>query len=110
MPEFDLRQFSLSPDPRLWGSDLSPDLVEPDDDLHNPELVLEKTDATKKKKVAVTTRAITNVGCLVILLSALIVLLWVQVCIPIRRIPYLTNTKHRLPHHHIQRSMVLCGL
>ncbi|KIM46404.1 glycoside hydrolase family 16 protein [Hebeloma cylindrosporum] len=67
-------KFSLPPDPRLWGSDLSPDLVEPDDDLHNPELVPEKADVTNKKKVAVTTRAITNVGCLVVLLSALIVL------------------------------------
>lgn len=48
--------------------------MEPDDDLHNPELVPEKADVTNKKKVAVTTRAITNVGCLVVLLSALIVL------------------------------------
>ncbi|KAF8969431.1 glycoside hydrolase family 16 protein [Flammula alnicola] len=64
-------KFSLSPDPRLWGSDLSPDLVEADDDLHNPEFEPEKSDQ-KKKKVNVGTRGIVNLGCLAVVLIALI--------------------------------------
>ena len=75
-------QFSLAPDPRLWGADLSPYLVEPDDELHNPDLDPDKTDVAKK---IVTTRAITNLGCLLVLLSALILLLWVQMSISLKR-------------------------
>lgn len=67
-------QFSLSPDPRLWGSDLSPDLVEPDDDLHNPELDLDRLDG-KKKELKLTSRGIVNVGCILVLLLGLISLL-----------------------------------
>ncbi|KAF5322890.1 hypothetical protein D9619_000621 [Psilocybe cf. subviscida] len=64
-------QFSLSPDPRLWGSDLSPDLIEPDDDLHNPELELDKSDS-KGKDLKFTSRGIVNIGCILVLLVGLI--------------------------------------
>jgi len=84
--------------------------VEPDDDLHNPELVPEKTDVTHKKKVAVTTRAITNVGCLVILLSALIVLLWVHLCTSLERIPYLTNAVSVTPSSHTTANGLLWAM
>ncbi|CAL1701248.1 unnamed protein product [Somion occarium] len=30
-------KYDLSPDPQRWGSDLSPELKEPDDDLHTPD-------------------------------------------------------------------------
>ncbi|KDR83974.1 hypothetical protein GALMADRAFT_236526 [Galerina marginata CBS 339.88] len=65
-------KFSLAPDPRLWGSDLSPDLVEADDDLHNPEL--EPNKSSNMKTVPVNARGLTNVGCLITLLLAVIVL------------------------------------
>ncbi|KAF8165555.1 glycoside hydrolase family 16 protein [Crassisporium funariophilum] len=65
-------KFSLSPDPRLWGSDLSPDLVEPDDDLHNPEIESDKTD--DKKRLSWSTRGLMNLGCLAILCTSLILL------------------------------------
>ena len=84
--------------------------MEPDDDLHNPELVPEKTDVTKKKKVAVTTRAITNVGCLVILLSALIVLLWVHLCIFLVRTHYLTNAASVTPSLHTTANGLLWAM
>ncbi|KAF8204724.1 glucosidase [Pholiota molesta] len=66
-------KFSLSPDPRLWGSDLSPDLVEADDDLHNPELEPDKMDP-RKQNLRIATRGLINVGCLSVLLIALLVL------------------------------------
>ncbi|KAF9481835.1 glycoside hydrolase family 16 protein [Pholiota conissans] len=66
-------KFSLSPDPRLWGSDLSPDLIEADDDLHNPVFEPDKMDP-KKQILRISARGLTNVGCLLILFSTLLVL------------------------------------
>ncbi|KAF4619651.1 hypothetical protein D9613_005269 [Agrocybe pediades] len=65
-------KFSLSPDPRLWGSDLSPDLIEADDDLHNPEQ--DTLRGSNNRSFAVNARAFINLGCLVVLLIALILL------------------------------------
>ncbi|PPQ64628.1 hypothetical protein CVT24_008365 [Panaeolus cyanescens] len=63
-------KYSLSPDPRAWGADLSTDLVEADDELHNPD-----TDhADDVKRLKFTTRGTLNVGCLVIVIILLLIL------------------------------------
>ncbi|THU76922.1 hypothetical protein K435DRAFT_576838, partial [Dendrothele bispora CBS 962.96] len=58
--------FSLNADPRLWGHDLSPNLIEADDDLHRPD------PESEARKIefgghAVSERGLTNVGCLALL-------------------------------------------
>lgn len=66
-------QYSLSPDPTLWGSNLSPNHAEPDDALHNPEIKNGKfVDPTT---VSISSRGIANIGCLVILCVGLLALL-----------------------------------
>ncbi|KAF8889351.1 glycoside hydrolase family 16 protein [Infundibulicybe gibba] len=50
--------FSLPPDPRQWGFDLSPRIAESDDDLHNP---------SKQETIdTCSPRGFRNVGCLLI--------------------------------------------
>jgi len=61
-------QFSLSPDPRSWGSDLSPDLVEPDDSIHNPE-------KHSTKHFVLSKRGVANLGCLAVLSMVFLALL-----------------------------------
>jgi len=62
-------KYSLSPDPTQWGSNLSPNLVEPDDYLHNPEVKGGKfVDHTP---FSFSTRALYNIGCLVVLSLAI---------------------------------------
>ncbi|KAJ7152187.1 glycoside hydrolase family 16 protein [Mycena crocata] len=62
-------QFSLSPDPALWGSNLSSKVAEPDDGLHNPEAeLLTQTGAYRLG------RGLANVGCLVLLSLAIVAL------------------------------------
>jgi len=68
-------KFSLSPDPRSWGSDLSPDLVEADDDLHNPGTRLEAVEG--KKKTILSRRGFINVGCIVLLCASIVALFMV---------------------------------
>ncbi|KAL5530502.1 hypothetical protein ACEPAF_6760 [Sanghuangporus sanghuang] len=61
-------KYSFSADPTQWGANLSPDLVEDDDYLHNP-------DARTKQKgdsFVFTRRGLENVGCLFILVAGLI--------------------------------------
>ncbi|KAF8560220.1 glycoside hydrolase family 16 protein [Imleria badia] len=63
-------QFSLSPDPKSWGADLSPNHLEPDDFLHNP-------DPRRDRKFdlggsVLTYRGLTNLGCLVFLAVGLV--------------------------------------
>ncbi|KAF7377691.1 Beta-glucan synthesis-associated protein [Mycena sanguinolenta] len=65
-------KYSLSPDPALWGSNLSPNLSEPDDALHNPEMKSGKfVDNTS---FSFSSRAFYNIGCLVVLCLALLAL------------------------------------
>ncbi|KAH0838181.1 glycoside hydrolase family 16 protein [Lanmaoa asiatica] len=64
--------FSLSPDPRSWGADLSPNHPEPDDFLHNPD---PRRDRKSDRGGSVLTyRGLTNLGCLVFLAVGLVVL------------------------------------
>ncbi|KAF9443326.1 glycoside hydrolase family 16 protein [Macrolepiota fuliginosa MF-IS2] len=57
-------KYSLSPDPRSWGADLSPDLVEPDDSLHNPG---GSPNDSEGKQFAFSRRGVANLGCLAML-------------------------------------------
>ncbi|KAF5363745.1 hypothetical protein D9756_000195 [Leucocoprinus leucothites] len=57
-------QFSLSPDPRSWGSDLSPDFIEPDDSIHNPE---KPSTDTSGQRFILSRRGVANLGCLAML-------------------------------------------
>ncbi|KAJ7485722.1 beta-glucan synthesis-associated [Mycena latifolia] len=63
-------KFSLSPDPALWGSNLSSSVAEPDDRLHAPE---SKADLDTSGSV-ISGRGLANVGCLVVLALALVAL------------------------------------
>lgn len=68
-------QFSLSPDPTAWGSNLSPEFTEADDYLHDPD---PRRDRSLESKVDIFTyRGLTNVGCLLLLLFGLLALLYV---------------------------------
>jgi len=67
-----LEQYSLPPDPRTWGSDLSLNLIEPDDELHNPR---GRMNAIERDGHAFTSRGVVNFGCLLILCVGLIALL-----------------------------------
>jgi beta-glucan synthesis-associated protein KRE6 len=76
-------QFSLSPDPASWGSDLSPNHAEPDDYLHNPDPRRDRK--YDQGRNIFTYRGLSNLGCLVILILALIALLfvfltWCELC------------------------------
>ncbi|KDR85358.1 hypothetical protein GALMADRAFT_218450 [Galerina marginata CBS 339.88] len=63
-------KYSLSPDPTAWGSNLSPDFVEPDDYLHDP-------DPRRDRKLdhggnIFTYRGFTNLGFLILLCLGLL--------------------------------------
>ncbi|KAF6762238.1 glucosidase [Ephemerocybe angulata] len=60
-------KYSLSPDIRAWGSDLSSDLVESDDVLHNP-------NQRDRSSGSWNSRGLTNVGCLLILALSILAL------------------------------------
>ncbi|KAJ7182667.1 beta-glucan synthesis-associated protein [Mycena crocata] len=58
-------KYSLSPDPAMWGSNLSPNLAEPDDALHNPEI--EGGKIVDRTTLSISSRGLANFGCLLIL-------------------------------------------
>lgn len=65
-------KFSLAPDPRTWGADLSPNHAEPDDYLHNPD---PRRDMKHDRGGHVLTyRGLTNLGCLFVLTAGLLTL------------------------------------
>ncbi|CAA7258630.1 unnamed protein product [Cyclocybe aegerita] len=65
-------KFSLSPDPTAWGSNLSPDFVESDDYLHNPD---PRRDRLSDHGANLFTyRGLTNLGCLILLCVGLLAL------------------------------------
>ncbi|KAK0225677.1 beta-glucan synthesis-associated [Armillaria fumosa] len=65
------KKFSLSPDPQQWGSDLSPDLIEPDDDIHTPK---ERSDEVQIGGHVISIRGVTNLGCLIMLCAGILAL------------------------------------
>ncbi|EIM88603.1 glycoside hydrolase family 16 protein [Stereum hirsutum FP-91666 SS1] len=64
-------KFSLSPDPSRWGTNLSPEFAEADDDMHNPS---DLTDGKTSGSSFITMRGLTNLGCLVLLAIGIICL------------------------------------
>jgi hypothetical protein len=60
-------QFSLSPDPSSWGADLSPNHPEADDYLHTPD----KKEIDDTGSIC-SLRGIANLGCLLILATAIV--------------------------------------
>ncbi|KAF9462094.1 glycoside hydrolase family 16 protein [Collybia nuda] len=70
--KIDVTQFSLSPDPAAWGSNLSPSHRESDDELHNPD---PRRDRNSDFGGSVfTIRGLANVGCIAILCVGLLAL------------------------------------
>ncbi|KAF9479722.1 glycoside hydrolase family 16 protein [Pholiota conissans] len=65
-------KFSLSPDPTAWGSNLSPDFKEPDDDLHNPDP--RRGSKQSHRATVFSVRGLTNMGCLILLCVGLLAL------------------------------------
>ncbi|GLB34042.1 putative beta-glucan synthesis-associated protein (SKN1) [Lyophyllum shimeji] len=65
-------KFSLAPDPRQWGSDLSPDLVEADDEIHNPDIQL--GIFKDEHDLSFSRRGVANVGCLTFLILGILTL------------------------------------
>ncbi|KIM66344.1 glycoside hydrolase family 16 protein [Scleroderma citrinum Foug A] len=65
-------KFSLSPDPQMWGADISPNHSEPDDYLHNPN---PRRDRKHDRGGSVfTCRGLANLGCLLVLTTGLLAL------------------------------------
>ncbi|KAJ7667135.1 beta-glucan synthesis-associated [Mycena rosella] len=60
-------KYSLSPDPTHWGSSLSPNDPEPDDDLHDPE-----SKGVHRPSDFVTGRGLANLGCIALVAIALV--------------------------------------
>ncbi|KAL4070806.1 glycoside hydrolase family 16 protein [Scleroderma citrinum] len=65
-------QFSLSPDPRMWGADISPNHPEPDDYLHNPDPRRDRKH--DRGGSVITCRGLSNLGCLLVLTTGLLAL------------------------------------
>ncbi|KAF9455067.1 glycoside hydrolase family 16 protein [Macrolepiota fuliginosa MF-IS2] len=65
-------KFSLAPDPYVWGSNISPNEPEADDDLHNPDPRRDRKHDTGG--TIFTYRGLSNVGCLTLLCVGLITL------------------------------------
>jgi len=65
-------QFSFSPDPRDWGSSLSPDLIESDDEQYKPLNGIKPIDRLRH---SVSLRGLGNAGCLTVLIAGLLTLL-----------------------------------
>ncbi|KAH9944283.1 glycoside hydrolase family 16 protein [Epithele typhae] len=65
-------KYSLSPDPRSWGADLSVDTPEQDDFLHNPD---PRRDRKSDKGGHIfTSRGLANLGCMLILGAGMLTL------------------------------------
>lgn len=70
---FTSNKYSLSPDPSVWGSALSPEEREEDDYLHNPHPQFDRT--VDKDGQIFTARGLGNLGCLAVLFVGIIALL-----------------------------------
>ncbi|KAJ6504235.1 glycoside hydrolase family 16 protein [Mycena vitilis] len=66
-------QFSLSPDPALWGSDTSPNHAEADDALHDPMYeggkMVDRTGSS-----GLSRRGVANIGCLAVMSLGIVAL------------------------------------
>jgi len=66
-------KYSLSADPATWGSNLYPNVPEPDDALHSPDARKGKYREHSSGSM-LTRRGMANLGCLALLLAALLTL------------------------------------
>src|SRR5271154_5015212 len=73
-------QFSLSPDPSQWGSDLSPDLVESDDYIHNP-VYPSRPGSIDRDGNPLSIRGFINVGALLSVTLGILILLSVMLLV-----------------------------
>ena len=67
-------QFSLATDPRSWGSNISPEFSEPDDDLHNPDEG-QNARSVYRDGHLLSWRGLANMGCLVLMCLGILMLL-----------------------------------
>ncbi|KZP15520.1 glycoside hydrolase family 16 protein [Athelia psychrophila] len=65
-------KFSLAADPATWGSALSLDQVEADDELHNPDPARDR--ASDKAGPILTLRGLSNLGCVALIVGILLTL------------------------------------
>ncbi|KAI3605273.1 glycoside hydrolase family 16 protein [Moniliophthora roreri] len=63
-------KYSLSADPREWGTSLSPSFPEPDDKLHNPDPVRDRKNDSGRSFL--TRRGFMNLGCMIALILGLL--------------------------------------
>ncbi|EEB97642.1 hypothetical protein MPER_03000, partial [Moniliophthora perniciosa FA553] len=66
-------KFSLPPDPKTWGLDLSWNNPEPDDFLHNPDPARDRK--TDQGGDIFNGRSFANLGCLILLVVGILALL-----------------------------------
>ncbi|KAI0750983.1 hypothetical protein C8Q80DRAFT_544234 [Daedaleopsis nitida] len=68
--------YTLSPDPQKWGTNITPEYKEEDDDLHKPDTD-HQTSATRAARgpFELSWRGVSNLGTLVLLLAAILTLL-----------------------------------
>ncbi|KAF8901945.1 glycoside hydrolase family 16 protein [Mucidula mucida] len=64
--------FSLGADPRTWGSNVSPNVAEPDDELHCP--TVRNGKLVEDSDISFSSRGIANLGCLFILCIGILML------------------------------------
>ncbi|KAK7045955.1 hypothetical protein VNI00_006950 [Paramarasmius palmivorus] len=65
-------KFSLSPDPKTWGLDLSWNNTEPDDELHNPDPARDRKN--DQGGDIFNSRSFANLGCLILLIVGILTL------------------------------------
>lgn len=66
-------KFSLATDPRSWGSNISPEFSEPDDDLHNPDEG-QNARSVYRDGHLLSWRGLANMGCLVLMCLGILML------------------------------------
>ena len=80
------KQFTLSPDPYTWGTDLSPHIREPDDYLHTPDPHHLRTRLDFKHTTDFfSVRAMVNLGGMVVTCVGLLALLYVLFSLFLRK-------------------------
>jgi hypothetical protein len=71
MPTTSAVQYDLPLDPRAWNTELSPDFIEDDDELHAPV----KGKLIERDGNYFSARGAANLGCTIILIAGLLTLL-----------------------------------
>ncbi|KAI0321949.1 beta-glucan synthesis-associated [Amylostereum chailletii] len=64
-------KYALPPDPSRWGANVSPDVREADDDMHNPDV---RSHRTNRDPFVLSSRGLANIGCLAFLCIGILTL------------------------------------